>query len=189
MTEFGSASDRAAVSTIPTHRPMTDTSKVKLEDGLFNLASRQKNIGDRPSPGFLDPKAKLQSAKLRRTRQRMALARLLFGNGNRHVTAEGLFEQAVNMKLRVSLATVYNTLHDFTKAGLLHEIPVVGSCTHFDTNTQPHHHFVLDETNELFDIPVDSIEVACLRDNPTGTEISRIDLVVRLRKVKTLSSR
>jgi Fur family iron response transcriptional regulator len=168
---------------------MTETSKVKLKDSLLDLASRRKNIGDRPSAGFLDLEAKLQSAKLRRTRQRMALARLLFGNGNRHVTAEGLFEQAVDMKLRVSLATVYNTLHDFTKVGLLNEIPVVGSRTHFDTNTQPHHHFVLDETNELFDIPVDSIEVACLRDNPTGTEISRIDLVVRLRKVKTLSSR
>jgi Fur family transcriptional regulator, iron response regulator len=167
---------------------MTDTLKVKLKDGLFNLASRQKVFGDRPSAGFQDLKAKLQSARLRRTRQRIALARLLFSNGNRHVTAEGLFEQAVNMKLRVSLATVYNTLHDFTKAGLLNEIPVVGSRTHFDTNTKPHHHFVLDETNELFDIPVDSIEVACLRDNPTGTEISRIDLVVRLRKVKTPTS-
>src|SRR5262245_7982586 len=84
---------------------------------------------------------KLRKAGLRPTRQRLALAQLLFGRGDRHVTAEGLHEEAVGAGMPVSLATVYNTMHQFTAAGLLREVTVDGTRTYFDTNTGDHHHF------------------------------------------------
>jgi len=126
-------------------------------------------------------RGKLRRANLRPTRQRIALGWLLFGKGDRHVTAEALYEEAVGMKVPVSLATVYNTLHQFTQAGLLNEIAVDGSRTYFDTNTSPHHHFLVEETSALFDIP-GGVSVAGLPVPPDGTEIARVDVIVRLRK-------
>jgi Fur family iron response transcriptional regulator len=127
-------------------------------------------------------RGKLRKANLRPTRQRVALGWLLFGKGDRHVTAETLYEEAISMKVPVSLATVYNTLHQFTQAGLLNEIAVDGSRTYFDTNVAPHHHFLIEETNALFDIPDGAISVADLPKAPDGTEIARVDVIVRLRK-------
>jgi Fur family iron response transcriptional regulator len=125
---------------------------------------------------------KLLGANLRPTRQRVALGWLLFGNGDRHVTAEGLYEEALVQKVSVSLATTYNTLRQFTEAGLLREIAVDGSRAYFDTNTSPHHHFLIEETNTLFDIPEASVSVGGLPAAPKGMEIVRVDVVVRLRK-------
>jgi Fur family iron response transcriptional regulator len=127
-------------------------------------------------------RGKLRRANLRPTRQRVALGWLLFGKGDRHVTAETLYEEAVSMKVPVSLATVYNTLHQFTQAGLLNEIAVDGSRTYFDTNISPHHHFLIEETNTLFDIPDGGVSVVDLPVAPEGTEIARVDVIVRLRK-------
>jgi Fur family transcriptional regulator, iron response regulator len=130
-------------------------------------------------------RGKLRRANLRPTRQRIALGWLLFGKGDRHVTAEGLYEEAIGMKVPVSLATVYNTLHQFTEAGLLNEIAVDGSRTYFDTNISPHHHFLIEETNALVDIPHGVVSVADLPIAPEGTEIARVDVIVRLRKAAT----
>jgi Fur family transcriptional regulator, iron response regulator len=127
-------------------------------------------------------RGKLRRANLRPTRQRIALGWLLFGKGDRHVTAEGLYEEAISMKVPVSLATVYNTLHQFTEAGLLNEIAVDGSRTYFDTNLSPHHHFLIEETNALVDIPDGGVSVGDLPVAPEGTEIARVDVIVRLRK-------
>jgi Fur family transcriptional regulator, iron response regulator len=127
-------------------------------------------------------RGKLRRANLRPTRQRIALGWLLFGKGDRHVTAEALYEEAVGMKVPVSLATVYNTLHQFTQAGLLNEIAVDGARTYFDTNTTPHHHFLIEETSALFDIPDGGVTVTGLPVAPEGTEIARVDVIVRLRK-------
>jgi Fur family transcriptional regulator, iron response regulator len=127
-------------------------------------------------------RGKLRRANLRPTRQRVALGWLLFGKGDRHVTAETLYEEAVSMKVPVSLATVYNTLHQFTQAGLGNEIAVDGSRTYFDTNISPHHHFLIEETNTLFDIPDGGVSVVDLPVAPEGTEIARVDVIVRLRK-------
>lgn len=132
---------------------------------------------------FCQLQSELRRANLRLTRQRVALASLLFGSGNRHVTAEALYEQAISKKMLVSLATVYSTLHQFTEAGLLNEIAVDGSRTYFDTNITPHH-FLLGETNELFDIPGEALSVRCLREMPEGMEITRVDVIVRLRKAE-----
>ena len=123
---------------------------------------------------------RLRTAGLRPTRQRLALAKLLFDSGDCHVTAESLHAQAVAANIRVSLATVYNTLHQFTTSGLLREIVVDASRSYFDTNVSDHHHFYLEKTGRLADIPGDQIVVGNLPDPPPGTSISRIDVVVRV---------
>src|ERR1700694_5778806 len=130
-----------------------------------------------------DVKAKLRDVGLRPTRQRMALGWILFAKRDRHLTAEMLYEEATKAKVPVSLATVYNTLHQFTEAGLLREVAVDGSKTYFDTNTSDHHHFFVEDDNEVIDIPV-GVDVSRLPEPPPGYEISRIDVVVRLKRLK-----
>jgi Fur family transcriptional regulator, iron response regulator len=129
-----------------------------------------------------DVKAMLRDVGLRPTRQRMELGWLLFGKGNRHITAELLFEEAAAAKVPVSLATVYNTLHQFTDVGLLRQIPVDGSKSYFDTNATQHHHFFVEGENALFDIPDADVVVGKPPIPPEGYEIARIDVVVRLRR-------
>jgi Fur family iron response transcriptional regulator len=124
----------------------------------------------------------LQAAGLRPTRQRMALGWLLFGKGARHLTAEMLYEEATLAKVPVSLATVYNTLNQLTDAGLLRQVSVDGTKTYFDTNVSAHHHFYLEGNHELVDIPDPHLMLQKMPDVPEGYEISRIDMVVRLRK-------
>lgn len=123
----------------------------------------------------------LQEAGLRPTRQRMALARLLFDTGNRHVTAEDLHLEARNAGVSVSLATIYNTLNQFTVSGLLREVVVESGRTYFDTNTTPHHHFFFEKTGELCDIPENEVSIARLPQLPEGSTLSRVDVVVRVR--------
>src|ERR1700688_3315270 len=129
-----------------------------------------------------DVKAMLRDVGLRPTRQRMELGWLLFGKGNRHITAELLYEEAANAKVPVSLATVYNTLHQFTDVGLLRQVAVEGSKAYFDTNASAHHHFFVEGANELVDIPGAEVIVGKTPTPPEGFEIERVDVVVRLRK-------
>jgi len=131
--------------------------------------------------------ARLAAAGLRPTRQRVALGELLFGRGDdgqvdRHVTAERLFEEATAAQMPVSLATVYNTLHQFTAAGLLREIAVDGARVYFDTNTSEHHHFLFEDNGELFDIPGSNVVAPNLPEPPAGLKIARVDVIVRLRR-------
>jgi Fur family iron response transcriptional regulator len=134
-----------------------------------------------PRP-FSDALQRLRAAGLRPTRQRLALAKLLFEQGDRHVTAERLHAEATDAEMRVSLATVYNTLHQFTAAGLLREVSVESGKAYFDTNTSSHHHFLVEDNGELSDIPADAVDVRMLPGAPPGLEVARIDVVVRLRK-------
>ncbi|MGZ5889988.1 MAG: iron response transcriptional regulator IrrA [Hyphomicrobium sp.] len=122
----------------------------------------------------------LKQAGLRPTRQRMALGTLLFEGGDRHVTAELLHAEAVAVGHHVSLATVYNTLHQFKRAGLLRELAINGSKGYFDTNTSNHNHFFIEADGELHDIPSDAIRVDGVPTPPEGMRISHIDVVVRL---------
>jgi Fur family transcriptional regulator, iron response regulator len=123
---------------------------------------------------------KLRGAGLRPTRQRMSLAKLLFEPGDRHVTAEQLHQEATAGRIRVSLATVYNTLHQFTSAGLLREVVVQPGRSYFDTNTSDHHHFFIEANGHLQDIPGDSVALAKLPEPPEGTRISRVEVIVRV---------
>jgi Fur family iron response transcriptional regulator len=129
-----------------------------------------------------DVKSKLRDVGLRPTRQRMALGWILFAKGDRHVTAEMLYEEATRAKVPVSLATVYNTLHQFTEVGLLRQVAVDGSKAYFDTNNTEHHHFYVEDKNDLMDIPATDVVVGKPPVPPEGYEIARIDVVVRLRR-------
>ncbi len=123
---------------------------------------------------------RLQRAGLRPTRQRLALGRLLFDGCDRHVTAEQLHAQAVAARVSVSLATVYNTLNQFTQAGLLREVVVDPGRSYFDTNTEDHHHFFHEEIGLLQDIPGGALSVVGLPEPPAGARVARVDVVVRL---------
>jgi len=129
-----------------------------------------------------DVKSMLRDVGLRPTRQRMALGWILFGKGDRHLTAEMLYEEATRAKVPVSLATVYNTLHQLTDVGLLRQVAVDGSKTYFDTNISQHHHFFVEGENDLLDIPQAEVVVGKTPVPPEGYEVTRIDVVVRLRK-------
>lgn len=125
----------------------------------------------------------LKTGGLRPTRQRLALAGLLVGDGeNRHVTAESLYAAAVATGEKVSLATVYNTLRAFCEVGLMNEVVVDGSKSYFDTRTDDHPHFYWEDTHMLTDAPADELEIASLPKVPRGMEVSRVDVVIRLRK-------
>lgn len=134
--------------------------------------------GPRP---FAEPLDRLKKAGLRPTRQRLALARLLFGRGDRHVSAEQLHAEAKTARVVVSLATVYNTLNQFTRAGLLREVVVEAGRSYFDTNTSDHHHVLTVATGDLTDIPGGTLAIGGLPAVPDGLEIERVDVVVRLR--------
>ena len=126
--------------------------------------------------------SRLRNAGLRPTRQRVALARLLFDGEDRHLTAEQLHCEATASAIRVSLATVYNTLHQFTAAGILREVVVEPGRSYFDTNIDDHHHFFCESTGMLRDIPGAAVIVGALPSAPPGTEISRVDVIIRVRR-------
>ena len=128
-------------------------------------------------------RAKLRAAGLRPTRQRMALGALLFANGDRHVTAEKLHAEAKQARPPISLATIYNALNQFTAAGLLREIALQGSRTWYDTNIGPHYHFLVENDDDLLDIPAEAVGVLGLPAPPEGMEIIGADLIVRVRKI------
>ena len=123
---------------------------------------------------------RLRENGLRPTRQRLALARLLLENGNRHVTAEQLHGEARAAAIPVSLATVYNTLHQFTDCGLLREVVVEPGRSYFDTNTDDHHHFFCEASGLLQDIPSALVSVGNLPPPPAGAEIRRVDVIIRI---------
>jgi Fur family transcriptional regulator, iron response regulator len=125
---------------------------------------------------------RLREVGLRPTRQRVELASVLFKGEDRHVTAESLYEEASGLGLRISLATVYNTLHQFTHAGLLRQVIVDAARGYFDTNTGDHQHFFLEDDGALIDIPGDQITVAGVPVPPAGLSVDRVDVVVRVKR-------
>ena len=123
-------------------------------------------------------------AGLRPTRQRVALAELLFGGPHRHVSAEQLHGEADAARVNVSLATIYNTLHQFHEAGLLREVAVDAARSYFDTDTSDHHHFYVEDEQRMIDIPASSVAFTTLPEAPKGMEVSHVDVVIRVRKAK-----
>ena len=141
------------------------------------------------APNLMAPEATdrgaswLSKGKLRPTRQRLSLATLLVGDGqNRHVTAESLFDACRESGERVSLATVYNTLRAFCDAGLMQEITVDGARSYFDTRVDDHPHFYWEDSATLTDAPAEELEILRLPEAPEGAEISKVDVVIRLRR-------
>ncbi len=137
---------------------------------------------DRPFAPYIQ---RLRDAGLRPTRQRIALARLLFAGADRHVTAEMLHEEVREAGLKVSLATVYNALHQFTDAGLLREVVVDPARAYFDTNTGTHHHFFDEDSGSLTDLTAEAVDLRGLPEPPEGMRISGVDVVIRLQKAES----
>jgi len=135
----------------------------------------------RPYSGLIE---RLKAVGLRPTRQRLALARLLQDGGDRHLSAEQLHEEALAAKVRVSLATVYNALHQFTAAGLLREVVVEPGRSYFDTNVEDHHHFYFEDSGRLEDIPGDQVSLANLPEPPKGSRLSRVDVIIRVSETR-----
>jgi Fur family iron response transcriptional regulator len=150
------------------------------------LIQARAAFGAAPSPRrgcpFSDLRDKLRRVGLRPTRQRVSLGWLLFAKGNRHVTAEVLYDEARRARVPVSLATVYNTLHQFTEAGLLRQLAVDGSKAYFDTNPTEHHHFFLEDEGELVDVPAEGVTVGALPEAPEGMEVAGVEVIIRLRR-------
>ena len=135
---------------------------------------------DRPYSALVQ---RLKAAGLRPTRQRLALAKLLFeapGGCDRHITAEQLHAEAVADNVRVSLATIYNSLHQFTGAGLLREVVVESGRSYFDTNVSDHHHFDFEDSGRLQDIPGEMVQLDNLPSPPGGAKVARVDVIIRL---------
>ena len=135
----------------------------------------------RPYSGLIE---RLKAVGLRPTRQRLALARLLQDGGDRHLSAEQLHAEALAAKVRVSLATVYNALHQFTAAGLLREVVVEPGRSYFDTNVEDHHHFYFEDSGRLEDIPGDQVSLANLPEPPKGSRLSRVDVIIRVSETR-----
>lgn len=123
----------------------------------------------------------LRRAGLRPTRQRVALGRILFAQGHRHISAEDLHAEAQAADVRVSLATIYNTLHQFTDAGLLREVAIDGGRTYFDTNVSEHHHFFVEGESRLIDFD-GQVDIDRIPEPPEGMEITAVEVVVRVRR-------
>jgi Fur family iron response transcriptional regulator len=135
-----------------------------------------------PTCPWQNVRTMLRKVGLRPTRQRMELGWILYSKGDRHLTAEMLFEEASKARVPVSLATVYNTLNQFTDVGLLRQVAVDGSKTYFDTNVTDHHHFFVEGDNALVDIPSAKVTVSEMPVALEGYEIARIEVVVRLKR-------
>lgn len=146
---------------------------------MTDIAHRREEWSHKRQAGL---EMRVRAAGLRPTRQRIALAELLFAKGDRHLSAEELHEEAVGAGVTVSLATVYNTLHQFTEAGLLRILALEGSRTYFDTNTSDHHHFFIEDENRVVDIEASPIDIYNLPEPPEGMEIVNVDIVVRVRR-------
>lgn len=139
-------------------------------------------------PAKFDGRSLLQKYGLRATRQRRGLAKLLFGKGDRHLTAETLAQEARDSNTRTSLATVYNVLNLFAQVGLVRSLAIEGDKTVFDTNTSDHAHFYFEDTGEVSDIGSAQTKFASLIEPPEGYEVGKIDIVVRVRPKATAAS-
>ncbi len=153
-------------------------------DGTGKIQPQTKDDAMSARAGSLrELKSVLTRAGLRPTRQRLALAELLFGNGDRHITAETLYQEARVQRHPPSFATIYNTLHQFAEHGLVREIALYGSKLWYDTKTGPHFHFYFEDRDELVDIPDELIPLFNISP-PDGTVITGVDVVVRLKKTE-----
>ncbi|SFM66785.1 Fur family transcriptional regulator, iron response regulator [Pleomorphomonas diazotrophica] len=162
-------------------RPLPSSPSTAATDMARRIAPGAASVSGASMMTKIPVRTRLRDVGLRPTRQRVALAEILFSHGHRHLSAEDLHAEAVTAKVPVSLATVYNTLNQFTEAGLLREVAVEGTRTYFDTNTDDHHHFYVEDENRVFDIPGPHVEIGDLPPAPEGMEIVRVDVVVRLR--------
>ena len=123
----------------------------------------------------------LKNVALRPTKQRIALTKILFQENNLHVTAEQLHSEAIRKGYKISLATVYNALNSFKEAGIVKQVLVEPGKIYFDTNTESHHHFYIEETGELVDVPDDECKIVSLPRIPAEYMVSQVEITIRLK--------
>lgn len=151
-----------------------------IKDALQRLADRKPAPTGCPVQHI---RKRLVASGLRPTRQRIMLGWLLFGQGHRHVAAEDLFEEARRAKVHLSLATVYNTLRQFSEAALIRQVLTEGGKAYFDTNLAEHHHYMVEGEDQMWDAPVEAVPLAGDVIAPPGFEVAGVDVVVRLRRI------
>jgi Fur family transcriptional regulator, iron response regulator len=166
---------------------MNETAMDKGQDIASDVGTVVKHLRhdlpERPGCPISGLKARLRDAGLRPTRQRVILGWMLFGKHDRHVSAEQLFEEATRARAALSLATVYNTLRQFTDAGLLRQVHAGAGKAYFDTNVHDHHHFLIEGEDAVIDVQGDAVEIGSLPQPPAGFEIAGVDVIVRLRRI------
>ncbi|HKN27427.1 MAG TPA: transcriptional repressor [Roseiarcus sp.] len=140
----------------------------------------KRNAEEQAIDGFI--RSRLEAAGVRPTRQRVDLARAIFGAGNRHFTAEMLYQETRSIRFAPTLGTIYNTLNEFARCGLLREIAIYDAKLWYDTKTGPHFHFYREDTEELSDIPDEWLPKFDI-PAPKGMRIAAIDVIVRLKKI------
>tara|TARA_B100001179_G_scaffold216155_1_gene186905 strand:+ start:157 stop:573 length:417 start_codon:yes stop_codon:yes gene_type:complete len=124
----------------------------------------------------------LKRNHLKPTLQRFTLVKLLFDGKNKHFTAEDLYEKVKLKKNKISLATIYNTLHNFVEKKLLKQVSIKDGKTIFCTNMSSHHHFFNSVTGKLIDIPRNKIKLKKIPKAPEGLKIDSVDVVINLTK-------
>jgi len=167
---------------LTTTTPWGEIETEPLAAGVMAAQSEAALDGDDQSFSQHDCSGLLRQAGLRPTRQRLMLGEFLFSNGGRHVTADMIYTEAVAANMSISRATVYNTLNQFTEAGLLRQIGVDGSKSFFDTNPGTHHHFFVDQEDRLLDVPAPGVEIEQLPEPLPGYEYVGVDVIVHLRR-------
>jgi Fur family transcriptional regulator, iron response regulator len=162
------------------HEILPAATRTDTFEALARLAA-----ADKPAPGcpVQSLKASLHKVGLRPTRQRILLGWLLFSKGHRHVSAEGLYDEAARARAHLSLATVYNTLRQFSEAGLIRHVPSGGGKAYFDTNVDEHHHYIAEGEDRMWDAPEQAVTLAGEPVAPPGYAVVGVDVIVRLRRL------
>jgi Fur family iron response transcriptional regulator len=163
---------------------IVEHSGMPLQDAISRIKEGSREPSGCPVQSF---RARLGKHGLRPTRQRMLLGWLLFGRGHRHVSAEELYDEATRARAHLSLATVYNTLRQFSEAGLIRQVPTGGGKAFFDTNPEEHHHYLAEGEDRMWDAPADAVPLAGKPVAPDGYEVAGVDVIVRLRKIEARS--
>lgn len=127
--------------------------------------------------------AKLRQANLRPTRQRLALAQIILTGPKRHLDAHTALRDAHGLGLKLSLATVYNTLDAFCRVGLMRRIAIASRQAIYDRGMSDHHHFLVDDDGSIMDIPEGTLRLDTLPDPPAGYAVVGADIIVRLRRI------
>jgi Fur family transcriptional regulator, iron response regulator len=159
---------------------IVSASGMDVQDALRRINGGPADLSGCPVQRF---RVRLGKVGLRPTRQRMLLGWLLFGRGHRHVSAEDLYEEATRARAHLSLATVYNTLRQFSEAGLIRHVPTGGGKAFFDTNAAEHHHYLAEGEDRMWDAPAEAVPLAGQPVAPEGYEVAGVDVIVRLRKI------
>ena len=129
----------------------------------------------------------LEKNGIRATKQRRVLAKLIFDKGKRHISAENLFDEVKREERKISMATVYNTLKQFTSLGLIREIVVDQNKSLYCNNNQSHYHLYIEDEGKVIDIPTKNIDLD-IPSIPACLQLHNIDVIVRIRTLKDKKS-